>query len=101
MSFVSGLEHPQRKIVPRTKGQNMDQLEILRVIAAAMTIVAASLVAANWSPRVTIAGFVIFVWASILWLIDGWLEGKPSLVIQNFVLLLINIAGVYRWLPKA
>jgi hypothetical protein len=31
----------------------------------------------------------------------GWLEGKASLLIQNAVLLLVNIAGVYRWLPRA
>ena len=34
-------------------------------------------------------------------MIDGWLESKASLVIQNGVLLLINLLGVWRWLPKA
>jgi hypothetical protein len=32
---------------------------------------------------------------------DGWLESKTSLVIQNVILLLINVLGVWRWLPKA
>ena len=31
----------------------------------------------------------------------GLLESKASLVIQNAVLLLINILGVWRWLPRA
>ena len=76
-------------------------LEILRTFAAFTTVVAAILVAANWSPRVTIAGFSIFVVASIAWLLDGWLEGKASLVIQNAILLIVNIVGILRWLPKA
>ena len=47
-----------------------------------------------------VTGFYIFIFASIAWMIDGWLEGKASLVIQNVVLLLINIFGVFRWQPK-
>jgi hypothetical protein len=34
-------------------------------------------------------------------MIDGWLEAKTSLLVQNGVLLLVNIAGIYRWLPRA
>jgi hypothetical protein len=34
-------------------------------------------------------------------LIDGWLEGKASLVIQNVILLVIKVIGVWRWVPKA
>jgi hypothetical protein len=51
--------------------------------------------------RVTVAGFIIFIVASIAWMVDGWLETKASLVIQNVILLLINVIGVWRWLPKA
>lgn len=79
----------------------MDELAILRAFAAATTVVAAALVAANWNARVTVAGFVIFIVAAIAWMADGWLERKTSLVIQNAVLLLINALGVWRWLPKA
>jgi hypothetical protein len=50
--------------------------------------------------RVTVAGFVIFVIASVSWLADGWFECKTSLVIQNAILLLINVLGVWRRLPK-
>jgi hypothetical protein len=44
--------------------------------------------------------FIIII-ASLAWMIDGWLDSKASLVIQNGVLLLINVLGVWRWLPKA
>lgn len=78
----------------------MDYLEVLRLVAALLTVAAAIMVALNWSPKVTVAGFVVFIAASIAWLLDGWVEDKASLMIQNAVLLLVNIAGVIRWLPK-
>ena len=79
----------------------MDELMILRTFAAITTILAASLVATNLNARVTVAGFIIFIVASIAWMFDGWLESKTSLIIQNAVLLLINVVGVWRWLPRA
>jgi len=79
----------------------MDELTILRTFAAVTTVVAASLVAANMNARVTVAGFIIFIVASIAWMVEGWLETKASLVIQNVILLVINLIGVWRWLPKA
>ncbi len=87
----------------------MDELLILRTFAAVTTVLAASLVAANLSARVTVAGFMIFIVASIAWMVDGWLETKASLVIQNVILLVIqnvillviNALGIWRWFPKA
>ena len=79
----------------------MDAMMLLRSFAAATTIIAAALVAANWNARVMVAGFIIFIVASLAWMADGWLEGKASLVIQNAILLAINILGVWRWFPRA
>ena len=79
----------------------MEELAILRTFAAVTTVLAAALVAANLNARIMVAGFMIFLLASIAWMIDGWLEGKASLVIQNVILLLINAIGVWRWFPKA
>ena len=79
----------------------MEELSILRTFAAATTVLAAALVAANVNARVTVASFMIFIVASIAWMADGWLETKTSLVIQNVILLLINAIGVGRWFPKA
>jgi hypothetical protein len=79
----------------------LDDLMILRTVAAVSTVLAAAMVAANWNARVTVAGFVIFIVASLAWMADGWMESKASLIIQNAILLLINILGVWRWLPRA
>jgi hypothetical protein len=79
----------------------MEELAILRTFAAVTTVLAAALVAANLNARITVAGFMIFILASTAWMIDGWLESKASLVIQNIILLLINAVGVWRWFPKA
>jgi hypothetical protein len=83
------------------EGNGMEVLTVLRTFSAVTTVLAAALVAANWNARVTVTGFVIFIVASIAWMIDGWLEDKASLIIQNVILLLINVIGVWRWLPKA
>jgi hypothetical protein len=82
-------------------GDDMDALVILRTFATVTTVVAAALVAANLNARVTVAGFAIFLVASVAWMADGWLESKASLVIQNAILLAINVIGVWRWFPKA
>jgi hypothetical protein len=34
-------------------------------------------------------------------MVDGWLEGKASLVIQNVILLGFNVLGVWRWFRRA
>jgi hypothetical protein len=83
------------------QGGLMDAMMLLRTFAASTTIIAAALVAANWNARMIVAGFAVFILASLAWMADGWLEGKASLVIQNAILLLINILGVWRWFPKA
>ena len=101
---VTPLERGEEgKVISMTiqrESQLMDRMELLRLGAATLTIVAAILVALNWSPKLMVAGFVVFIAASLAWLLDGWLEHKSSLVIQNAVLLLVNMVGVYRWLPR-
>ena len=57
----------------------MDVLIILRTFAALTTVLAAALVAANLNARVTVIGFVIFIAACIVWMIDGWIEAKRRL----------------------
>lgn len=76
-------------------------LSIINAAAAVTTIVAAILVASNYSPKIMIGGFSVFVVASLLWIASGVLDEKMSLVVQNTVLLLVNVFGIWRWWPKA
>lgn len=74
---------------------------LLRTFAAIVTVVGAILVALNGTARLTVLGFAVIVLASVAWMIDGWLENKASLVVQNAILLVVNLGGIYRWLPAA
>lgn len=78
----------------------MDFLAILNGIAAVVTVIAAVLVASNYSPRTMVVGFSTFVVASVLWMVAGYIDAKLSLVFQNAVLLVVNVVGIWRWLPK-
>jgi len=54
----------------------MEDLAVLRTFAAVTTVLAAALVAANLNARITVAGFVIFILASIAWMIEAGLRAK-------------------------
>lgn len=62
-------------------------------------MLAAAMVAADFSRRVTGWGFVLFAIVSCLWVYSGLSspEGMP-IAIQNAILLLINIFGVWQFL---
>jgi uncharacterized membrane protein YphA (DoxX/SURF4 family) len=68
-------------------------------IAAIGTILAAALVAADYSRRVTGIGFVLFSVVACLWVYSGLTapDGMP-LAIQNGVLVVINLFGVWQYL---
>ena len=68
-------------------------------IAALGTIVAAAMVAADFSRRITGFGFVLFSIVACLWVYSGLTapDGMP-LAIQNGVLLFINLFGVWQFL---
>jgi hypothetical protein len=70
--------------------------------AALSGIIAAAMIAGDFGRRVTGLGFVLFVTASIAWIIAGLQLGTMPLAVQNGILLLINIYGVWQfWLsPK-
>lgn len=68
-------------------------------IAAIGTILAAAMVAADFSRRITGFGFVLFAIVACLWVYSGLTapDGMP-LAIQNGVLLFINLFGVWQFL---
>ena len=72
-------------------------LDLLNWVAAGTCIFAALMVALNAGARITGFGFLVFVASSLAWIASGWLQGQQSLVLQNVVLLLINLLGIWRW----
>ncbi|KCZ88864.1 hypothetical protein [Hyphomonas johnsonii] len=72
--------------------------DVLGYVAMATGIVAAVLVSANLSRRITGYAFVVFTLSSLVWVAVGFLKGQPPLLIQNIVLTGVNLFGIYRWL---
>ena len=75
-------------------------LEWLGAIGA---IVAAALIAGDFGRRHTGWGFVLFCVVSVVWIVSGLTakDGMP-IAVQNAILLLINLYGVWQFLlsPK-
>ena len=72
--------------------------ELFNWIAPITTSIAAVMVAANAGSKITGFGFIVFSIGSIAWMMIGVLTDQPSLLIQNIILLVINIFGIWRWL---
>jgi hypothetical protein len=68
-------------------------------VAAIGTIIAAALVAADLGRRITGWGFVLFCVVASMWIYSGVTapEGMP-IAIQNGLLLIVNIYGVWQFL---
>ena len=71
-------------------------------IAAAATVIAALITAANLGARVTGWGFVMYVAASAIWIATGIENGfEPlSVIVMHSVLFVVNAFGVWRWLGR-
>jgi hypothetical protein len=67
-------------------------------VAAVTCILAALMVAANAGTRLTGYGFVVFTVSSVLWVAYGVLQHERGLIVQNAVLLVVNLVGIWRWL---
>lgn len=61
-------------------------------------MIAALVIAADLGRRATGWAFALFVTSSIAWISAGLVAEEKALLWQNFVLLGVNIVGVYRWL---
>ncbi|ANW03367.1 hypothetical protein LMTR13_27760 [Bradyrhizobium icense] len=72
--------------------------EILRWAATAGTIGAGLILAARARPRTTGWAFVVLAAASTIWIVVGYLTAEYALMVQNVVVTLINLFGIYRWL---
>ncbi|MEQ8746130.1 hypothetical protein [Pyruvatibacter sp.] len=76
----------------------MEFVDVLRWAASGTGIVAALMVAAHISVRVTGYGFVIFTVSSVMWITAAWFGDREPLALQNIILFGINLFGVYRYL---
>lgn len=70
----------------------------LEWIAAVVTIIAAALVSANAGRRITGWAFILYSAAAIAWIISAVQNKSTPLAIQNGILLLIDLFGIYQYL---
>lgn len=73
-------------------------VDVIQWLATISGIIAAVMVATNLSARITGWGFVVFTGSSIFWIAFGVLKQEPPLTIQNAVLLVVNLIGIWRYL---
>lgn len=71
--------------------------EILLWFATLTGIIAAIIVASNLGRKIAGVELVIFTASSTVWIVAGFLEDLPSLMVQNAVLTVIYALGIYRW----
>lgn len=75
-------------------------VSILEWAAPVIVTLAALMTAANLGTRITGWGFVVFLVGSIVWTALGIITGQMPVVVQNLVLSLLNLFGVWRWLGR-
>ncbi len=78
----------------------MGLAEILKWMATGCTICGAGMTAADLGRRATGWGFAVLATGSACWLGAAQLEQESQLGLTNLVLLVLNAAGVYRWLVR-
>ncbi len=61
-------------------------------------ITAAIIVSLNSGRKLTGYGFIVFTASSLAWVWFDWQAEETPLAVQNVVLTIINIIGIYRWL---
>jgi hypothetical protein len=79
---------------------NKTLVEILEWYAAGAAVVAAAVVAMDLGRRATGWAMVLFVTSSIAFIAYGLVDEEGALATQNFILLGINLIGVYRYLIR-
>jgi hypothetical protein len=75
-------------------------VEILEWYAAGAAVVAAGVVALDLGRRPTGWAMVLFVTSSLAFIGYGMMDEEGALATQNFILLGINLVGVYRYLIR-
>jgi hypothetical protein len=73
----------------------MDALNLLQWPAMAVTVASAWLVASSQASRRQ-AGFWLFLFSNVLWVIWGWSSNAPALVVLQVLLAVMNIRGALK-----
>ncbi len=75
-------------------------VEVIEWYAAGAAVVAAAVVAMDLGRRATGWAMVLFVTSSLAFIAYGLVDEEGALATQNFILLGINLLGVYRYLIR-
>jgi hypothetical protein len=75
-------------------------IEVIEWYAAGAAVVAAAVVALDLGRRATGWAMVLFVTSSLAFIAYGLVDEEGALATQNFILLGINLIGVYRYLIR-
>ena len=78
----------------------MSLFDAVSWIASLSAIAGAIMISLDLGRRVTGFGFVVMTASSAAWIAAGLLDEQAALTTQNFVLLGVNLVGVYRWLIR-
>ena len=79
---------------------NKTLVEVIEWYAAGAAVVAAALIALDLGRRATGWAMVLFVTASLAAIAYGLIDEEGALATQNFILLGINLFGVFRFLIR-
>ena len=80
---------------------NETVLQMLQWYGAGASVVAAAVVAADLGRRMMGWAFVLFVTASIALIVWGFMQpDSKGIGVQNAIMLVINLLGVYRYLIR-
>ena len=70
-------------------------LNALQWPAMAVTLLSAWLVGSQ-STRKRSLGFWLFITSNALWIVWGWYEGAPALIILQVGLFILNVRGAFK-----
>jgi hypothetical protein len=76
----------------------MTTATIFEWVATGTGVLAAIIVSLNLGPKKTGWGFVIFTVSSVAWIVAAMMQDELALTVQNAVLFVINVIGIYRYL---
>ncbi|MGK7868482.1 hypothetical protein [Falsiroseomonas sp. E2-1-a20] len=74
--------------------------DMFKWLATGCTILGAGMTAADLGRRATGWGFAVLATGSACWLVAAQMEQESQLGLTNLVLLVLNAAGVWRWLVR-